>query len=483
MSVPSEALAQNAIPTCHQGHEPQNQEFDYFADNILGKLPSNLSGTFYRNGPGRLKLGNKKVGHWFDGDGMLCAFTFKEGKVHFRNKFVRTPKYVKETESGKFEFRGFGTQRPGGILANAFRAPANPANTNSVFHGNKLLALNEGGKPFALDPNTLETEGEFDYDGQLGPMDVFSAHGKIEPKSGHYFNFGSGLDITLTGVKPRISLFAINPAGELHRKGIIPLDSFPFCHDYVITDRYAIYFINSIVMEGIMDVMLGRATIADCISYKKDTPMKIIVVDLNTFEEVQRFETSHGAMIHFGNAWQEGNELVIDGMYADNFEANEGLKDVFKIETFSGGEYRRYRLNLASGKIDHKVMTDTICEFPTFNPLSSGSQHDLTFTACSIPNGHNSFYNGIQTINREGVQSLVTLPPGYYGSEPLFAMANNSDDEKDGYILELLYNAFEHRSELVIFAAIDITQELCRVILPHHIPHQFHGFFTRETFV
>ena len=153
MSVQSETREE--IPTCHGGHEPQNQEFSYWPGKIEGEIPKDLTGTFFRNGPGRLRVGEEQFGHWFDGDGMICAFTFKDGKVHFKNRYVRTPKYLKETESGRIEFRGFGTQRPGGLLGNALRFPANPANTNTIYHGGYLLALNEGGKPFSLNPTNL----------------------------------------------------------------------------------------------------------------------------------------------------------------------------------------------------------------------------------------------------------------------------------------------------------------------------------------
>ena len=45
--------------------------------------------------------------------------------------------------------------RPGGMLANAFRLPANVSNTSVVMDGDRLLSLWEGGPPFALDPATL----------------------------------------------------------------------------------------------------------------------------------------------------------------------------------------------------------------------------------------------------------------------------------------------------------------------------------------
>ena len=75
------------------------------------------------------------AGQDLDGDGMLNAVTFDNCSVHYKNRDVRTPKYVDETAAGKILYRGVGTQRPGGFLNNMFRFPGNAANTSVVYHG------------------------------------------------------------------------------------------------------------------------------------------------------------------------------------------------------------------------------------------------------------------------------------------------------------------------------------------------------------
>ncbi|NJN52753.1 MAG: carotenoid oxygenase family protein [Gammaproteobacteria bacterium] len=34
-----------------------------------------------------------------------------------------------------------------------------------------------------------------------------------------------------------------------------------------------------------------------------------------------------------------------------------------------------------------------------------------------------------------------------------------------------------------MFRAGDITDRICRLPLKHHVPHQFHGHFTSQTFM
>ena len=40
-----------------------------------------------------------------------------DGEVFFKNRYVRTPKYVDETREQRIMYRGFGTQIPGGVRA------------------------------------------------------------------------------------------------------------------------------------------------------------------------------------------------------------------------------------------------------------------------------------------------------------------------------------------------------------------------------
>ena len=471
----------NEAPTCHGGLENLDEEYDYLIDEIEGEIPVDLKGTFVRNGPGRQKIGGVPYGHWFDGDGMLSVFSIADGKARFKNSYVKTPKYIEETAAQKVLYRGFGTQIPGGWWKNAFKLPPSPANTSVIYHAGHLLALNEGGLPWEVDAANLETKGEFTYDGGLFGR-TFSAHGKIHPGSGDFINFGSGsIRRGLRPPQPCLNLFRIDQSGKVVASNQAVIDRFPFCHDFALSDHYGIFFIGSIVFGNMSRFLMGLNSISDLIRFDDDLPMKVVVVDLKSLEVVRQFETDAGAIIHFGNAFEDGDEIVVDGMYAGEFEANNALSDVFNPDAkFGGGTYNRYRLNMATGAISSERVTRTESEFPTFNPRYAGKRQTYTYTACAIPNGSDSFFNGFQKIDFEGNSSLVTLPPGYYGSEPMFAPREGASAEDDGYLLEVVYNGFEHKSELHIVRAQDPTDLVGKLHLRHHLPHQFHGLFVPE---
>jgi all-trans-8'-apo-beta-carotenal 15,15'-oxygenase len=145
------------------GFENLTDEHDYWVEEVDGSVPPALNGTLFRNGPGINKIGGQWLAHWFDGDGMLSQISFADGRVHYRNRYVDTPKHRAESKAGKILYRGFGTMRPGGLLANALRTPGNASNTSVVYHASKLLTLWEGGPPYRLNPADLATIGLDDF--------------------------------------------------------------------------------------------------------------------------------------------------------------------------------------------------------------------------------------------------------------------------------------------------------------------------------
>ena len=93
---------------------------------------------------------------------MIQAFAIRgaDGGVRFRNKFVRTKKFVDEQAAGRFLYATWCTQAPGGVLANLFgRSMANQAGVTVMVRSGRLYAFDETAQPYELDPETLETIG------------------------------------------------------------------------------------------------------------------------------------------------------------------------------------------------------------------------------------------------------------------------------------------------------------------------------------
>ena len=55
---------------------------------VIGEIPADLHGVYVRNGPNPRHTPEGRH-HWFDGDGMLHAVHFEDGKASYRNRPMR----------------------------------------------------------------------------------------------------------------------------------------------------------------------------------------------------------------------------------------------------------------------------------------------------------------------------------------------------------------------------------------------------------
>lgn len=462
-------------------------EYSYWVDEIEGTIPKELNGTFLRNGPGRLDLGGESIGHWFDADGMIAATTFTEGKAHFKNRYVRTPKYIQETKQGYFSYRGMGTQYPGGPLKNIFRKAGNLANTGLIWHGEKLLALWEGGKPFELDPTTLATEGLYDFDKGLKFGDAFSAHGKVNRKTGQYINFGT----TVTGFNRNgpqfgLNIYAVSANGHLVKRKAINVDRFCFCHDFALTENYAVFFMCSIVYSDLLSVLVGKKAMKDCLDFDNSLPAGVLVVDLNSFEIVEKFEIPPSAIVHFSNSFERKGELIVDGMKFDNFEVNKQLSNIhgenFKLTL---GEYTRYTINLAKGTLTQEPISEKSigAEFPQWDQRLTGLESTISYTGASVDNGYDGFFNAIQRIDfKRDKIDIHQFDPGQYNGEAFYVPKTEKSREGEGFLLSYVYDAAVDRSHVIVLDAKDINKTYAKIHFKHHIPQGFHGWYIPQEF-
>lgn len=157
----------------------QPLEFSRLSLRVDGVLPEELrGGTFFKNAPARFERGGIEYAHWLDGDGYVTSLALDDGMATWSARYVRTDAFDNEDASDAVEWRTtFGTQKPGGVLANAMDIKLkSPANTNVMLFGDKLYALWEAGPPYALDPHTLECQGASDLGGRLR---LSSSHGAL----------------------------------------------------------------------------------------------------------------------------------------------------------------------------------------------------------------------------------------------------------------------------------------------------------------
>jgi all-trans-8'-apo-beta-carotenal 15,15'-oxygenase len=460
----------------HRIFETMEGEHDYVVDEIDGHLPEGLTGTLYRNGPGKNEVGGKPYAHLFDGDGLLSQFAFDGSRLHYRNRFVRTTHYLAERAADKPVMRNYGQQRPGGPLANAFRMPANVANTSVQYHSGKLLALYEGGNPWELDPDSLETLGEYDYDGALGKSFTYSAHPTWDPATRELYNFGIQY-----GPRTKLRTYRIDTRGKLHHLHAINLPFPTINHDCALTSKYMVFVIDPVVLR-VPRFLLGFASLDKSLRFDRSKATQVILAPRDGGKP-RIAECEPFFHYHINNAFDDGDDVVLDLVrYPDYDNIHRGFRDAqafgFDDLTTSLG---RMRVS-SSDEVTIEDLYPHGCEFPQHDWRVTSRSHRYTYMAGQADRRPEpgAPFNGIIKIDQErDITTVHALGAGQVAGEPIFVPRTAESAEDDGWLLSLVYSAAEHRSRLVVLDARDVESEPVAVAhLRHHVPLGFHGTFT-----
>jgi all-trans-8'-apo-beta-carotenal 15,15'-oxygenase len=472
-----------------KGYESQPNEYSYWVDDIDGEIPADLEGTLFRNGPGLLDIHGTPLRHPFDGDGMISAITFQNGRVHFRNRFVCTEGYVAEREAGKIVYRGvFGTQKPGGWLGNAFDLKLkNIANTNVIYWGDKLLALWEAAEPHRLDPVTLETLGLDYLDGILEPGDAFSAHPCIDPSCEADGGEPCLVNFSVkTGLSSKITIYEFNPQGKLLRRHAHSVPGFSFMHDFAITPHYCIFFHNP-VMFNPLPFLFGFRGAGECVHFQPGRSTRIIVIPRTApYQEVKTFETPSGFVFHHANAFELGDRICIDSICYESLpqvNPDVSYKEV-DFDALAPGQLWRFTLNLKDGKVQRQMLESRCCEFPAVHPDKVGRSYRYLYLGAAHDATGNAPLQAILKIDwQTGERQLHSFAPKGYISEPIFVPRSDPKADDEGWVLTLVYDSSRHRSDVIILDGQDLNKApVARVHLKHHIPYGLHGSWTSSTF-
>ncbi|KAM7186282.1 carotenoid oxygenase [Rhypophila sp. PSN 637] len=190
---------------------PSRFEGDVFDLEFSGTIPPEINGTFYRIQPDHRFPPLFEDDIHFNGDGSVTAIRIANGHADFKQRYVHTQRYKLETAARKSLFGRYrnpftDNESVRGVIRTA-------SNTNITFWRGMLLASKEDGPPHAMDPETLETLGRYDFEGQiLSP--TFTAHPKFDPETGEMLCFayeagGDGADCSID-----VGVWTLNADGK-----------------------------------------------------------------------------------------------------------------------------------------------------------------------------------------------------------------------------------------------------------------------------
>ena len=442
---------------------------------LAGSIPPGLRGSLYRNGPGCLERGDRQVGHWFDGDGAILAVHFTDNGATGVYRYVQTKGYQAETTTNRFIFPNYGTIAPGPFWNSWGKDPKNTANTSVLALNDRLLALWEGGNPHALDLDTLETRG-LENLSKLKPTDSFTAHPKVDPKTGEIFNFGIGIGINAT-----LNLYRSNSTGKIIKKSSFNLEGVSVIHDFVIAGPYLVFLIPPVRLN-LFPVALGMASFSNSMAWKPELGTQILVFDRHSLSLVSRGSTDPFYQWHFTNAYldEAGSEVVVELVRYRDFQTNQNLQEIptGKITTPAKGTLWQINIDPNTARVTkQEELLDRKCEFPVLSQQEVSLPWRYTYLS-TYRDGSDitaEILNAIARFDRKtGRLSVANLEDNLYPSEPIYV--RDALDLQKGWLLTVVYDGNAHTSEVWIYDCGNLEADpIFKLGLPGVIPHSFHG--------
>jgi carotenoid cleavage dioxygenase-like enzyme len=445
-------------------YAPAHDELTLTDLEVVGEIPDDLNGVYVRNGPNPQHEPNGRY-HWFDGDAMVHSVHIAGGQATYRNRWVRTDGFEREREAGAPLWKGI-------IESPAENPPGEPekdtANTDVVFHNEKLLALwYRSGKPYALDPVSLETLGAEDFDGTL--RCEVSAHAKADERTGELMFFDYGME------RPYMRYGVVSPEGVVRHFIGIDLPGPRLPHDMAITDRHSI----------LMDLPLYNDPEASRhgrfkLFFDRNLPSRFGVIPrFGDSCRIRWFEAAPCFIYHSVNAWEEGDEVVLDVCRVKHPEPRTDLEGpLANVLSYLrlDAHMHRYRFNLRTGKTTEQTIDDDNSEFPSINNNVLGTPSRWAYTMHISPESTLLFDGLMKYDVHTGVAETHWFGEGRWGSEAPFAPRPGATEEDDGYLVSYVYDEREGRSEVEVLDARDVTAgPLCRIKLPTRVPIGFHA--------
>ena len=228
-----------------------------------GELPKDLNGGFYRCGPTWRRHTQQGTVGVTTMDGMVQGLIFENGTVNFRNRWIRTEKFVAEEKAGRGLFR-WGDGKFGDWRDFGYSDVERDEYTSGVSQGTslvncfpfdgKLIASGEqGGPPYEIDPVTLETKGAVPWSRRavtrapMSPRTLPTTASRLT-RSGIAARARSMAGPGATNA-PYVTLHWVNPGGLVGSRELWDAPYNALAHDIWITENWVILPFQPFVVD------------------------------------------------------------------------------------------------------------------------------------------------------------------------------------------------------------------------------------------
>lgn len=425
--------------------------------DIDGIVPNHVRGRYFINGPARFGRRDRRYGHWLDGDGMVASLHFTDDGVVFTSRYVRSTKWCHENEQEQSLYRGFGTAFEGDLLQRGL-ALASPVNVSVYTIGDRLLAFGEQGLPWELDVDTLETVGEYTFDGQLNAISPFSAHPHFSTDGRELFNFG----VSFSTRRPMIHLYRFAVGGERIYRRRLTIDHPCMVHDFMLGQRHVIFFLSPHLLD--MEQLARRGgSVMDALTWRPDLGSRLLIADRETGDPLAEVPVETAYCLHLIASFEQEGRLVLDLIQLD-----QPIYDQYQVPDGLFTEVRRarpvrYVLDGATYELLDQIALEyrLLCDFPAIDPRRVERDYRdfwvLGISATERPG--RKFFDQIVHCDwhRGRAAGLWQAPVGHYlCGEPVFVP--DPDRERAGSVICQRWDAAARRSAFLLFDAFDLPR-------------------------
>jgi len=453
--------------------QPNVTEWSVTDCDVEGDLPDDLSGVYLRNTENPLHPAIGRY-HPFDGDGMVHAIEFGNGAANYRNRFVRTAGFEAELATGGPLWAGL-AESPKKSRRDGWGARTrlkDSSSTDVVVHaGRAFTSFYQCGDLYGLDPHTLEQFGPEGWAGRF-PPDGVSAHPKADERTNEllFFNYSTQAPFLNYGV--------VNEDHELVHYEPVELPGPRLPHDMAFTEHYAIlndcplFWDPELISRGIYAAR-----------FHHDLPTRIGVIPRRgTNDDIRWFECDPTYVLHWINAFDDGDDVVVDGFFECNPSPDMPPDSSIEARLFRYLDSNvlepkpyRWRLNIRTGAVKEEFIHDRITEFGTVNANYAGRPYRYTYSTTAKP-GAFLFDGLMRTDVTTGATEDYRFGDGVYGSEAPFAPRRGSTAEDDGYLVTFITDMNRNSSECLVLDASRIADgPIARVRLPERISSGTHS--------
>ena len=483
MSVRADAW--NAVMTA----EPGEQTFDIPASAIEGELPRELAGGRHlQNGPGWTKIGGR-LAHPFDGHGLVRSLTFtNDGGASYRARFVKTPAYVDEKAAGHLVHKGLGTNISNSPLSN-IRAPGprNVSNTTIQPWAGRLISGWDGGRPYALDAQSLETIGEETFGGAL-PDAAFLAHMRIDTSADRL------IGCNLYRESPSRFVFReFDATGKqvAEREATIP--GMHFEHDFVATPRWYVLAGNPMKasLPKFAKAMLGFGSLIQALHTDDSKGGELYLIPRGRPGPVRTIRLPQRAfVIHFANAHDvDESTCAVELCAFESFEfgAEFGFQGPRlpldpELPDNRSSFQKLYRATVRddSDEAQWEQLSDYGMDFPRVHPAQEGQAVPAIYASTRSNGSKSDPFDAIarvDTVDRSRPTEVWSAGEGQFVGEPVFAPRPDARDLDDGWVVAAVYDGAAMNTKLCVFDPKALAKgPIAAVPLPLQ-PYGFHGFW------